>query len=290
MTGMWLVYSILAALSESVKDALGKKTSQDVDEYVSAFSLHVLTLILCVPFLFFEGVPQLSLQFWQGSAVFVIITPLWSILYMKALKWSPLSVVAPMLGFVPIFTALLGLIFGESISAVGWMGVLLISIGIYAVYVKSDQRRTDFMAPIRRIGAEKGAMAMLGVAVLWSMGAHLSKMRVDGSSALFSTLTGALIGVVTTFIIAKWRSRVFSAQKVRQHFWQLGPLGIGYFLASYFSSLALVTGAASYVFTAKRSSIAFTTLLGTVFYKERVSVIGFAGIFLTLAGIFCLAI
>jgi uncharacterized membrane protein len=175
---MWIILSLFSAIFESAKDTFGKKAVFKTDEYTSALSLHLFTLIVSVPVIIYTGIPKLTASFWWGSLLFLPITPLWSVSYMKALRISPLSVVLPMMAFNPIMTALLAFIFeGKGISMLGWLGVALISFGIYAIHLNLEIVKHDILAPLKQAFSNRGSQYMLFVAFLWSVGAYLSEWR-----------------------------------------------------------------------------------------------------------------
>jgi uncharacterized membrane protein len=287
---MWIIYSLLSAFSETAKDAFGKVSVVKTDEYTSALSLHITSLLISSALVIFYGIPKLDLQFWYGSAAFLFITPAWTLLYMKALKLSPLSVTLPMMAFNPIFTALLAFVFrGAPPDASGWIGILLISIGIYLVHAKSLKLK-DIGITITVILNDKGAMAMLMVAFLWSLGAHFSKMRVDGSNPIFSTFTGGLIGVATTYILALLRKNRISVKNVFRFYKQLLPMSFFYYLATILSSIALASGSAAYVFSIKRGSIVFSSLSGKLFFGEEFTKWKYIGLAIIGIGIIAISI
>ncbi len=287
---MWVLLSLIAAFSETAKDAFGKVSVVKTDEYTSGAILHITTFLISAILICIYGVPNIKPVFWLGSLAFLFITPAWTLLYMKALKLSPLSVTLPMMAFNPIFTALLAFIFQGSIPDIsGWIGIFLISFGIYFVHVKNIRIDT-IHSTIYSIFQDRGAVAMLIVAFLWSMGAHFSKMRVDGSSALFSTFTGGLIGVITTYFLAFINRKNISLKNVLTNYKQLLPMSIFYYLATITSSLALVSGSAAYVFSVKRGSIVLSALTGKFFFKEHFTKWKYLGLLLVGLGIIAISI
>jgi len=285
---MWLFLSILSAFSESIKDIFGKIGSNKTNIYTSALIMNLVTLFFTIPFMFSNPIPQLKTSFWIGTFAFLFITPVWSILYMKALKDSPLSVTLPMMAFNPVFTGLLAYFFkGTPPSTIGWLGIGLIAVGIYLINSKSGQK--NLISPILHIFQNKGALFMLCVAFLWSVGAHFSKMKVDGSSAYFSTLTGGISGVVTTYMLAVMMKKNISFTSIKNNFWSLFPVGLFYYIATYTSSIALAGSSAVYVFSIKRSSMFFSAIAGKLFFKEELNIYKYVGLILLLGGIFCIA-
>ncbi len=268
----WLLLSLLSATSESLKDAYAKLSSIHADEYSASFSLHAFNVLLIIPFVMFTGIPKITNAFWIGSFAFLFITPLWTILYMKALRLSELSKVIPLMAFNPLTTGILAFLFHESTPNVyGWVGILAICIGIYITNIQRNVLTKDILYPIKEIFKDRGSVYMLGVAILWSFGAHFSKMRVDGSSPLFSTLTGGIIGIVTTYFISLFVKKPIKIATITHMKKSMIPVGVFYFLATILSSFALHSGTATYVFAIKRSSIAISLITGKFIFKEKLS-------------------
>lgn len=57
--------------------------------------------------------------------------------------------------------------------------------------------------PFLNIKNEPGAVGMLGVALIWSIGTHINKIVVDASSPLFFAFSICFVGAVILFIIAR---------------------------------------------------------------------------------------
>lgn len=281
---IWILFSLSAAFFESLKDSYSKKSLFKTNEFTTGIVLHLVSFLLILPVVIFTGIPELKSSFWYGSMAFLLITPLWTILYMKALQLSEISKVIPLMALNPIFTATLAFLFDSTpISFYGWMGISFISAGMYVANSNLRLLKNDPFHPIKNIVKDRGAVAMLCVALLWSLGAHFSKMRVDGSSPLFSTLTGGFIGIVTTYIIALYSKKKIQLQELNQHKKSLLPVGIFYFLATILSSFALQSGTATYVFAIKRGSIIGSLITGSLFFGEKISpnkLIGVIGIFI----------
>lgn len=287
---MWILLSLLSALSETFRDVTSKLGSTKTDEYTSAFSLHLVSLILSLPLLFLEPFPGLKPGFWYGTLAFLFITPAWTILYMKALKISHLSLTLPMMAFNPVFTAVLNTVFNGSTPAAHiWLGVLIIAVGIYFLNLKSLRGR-DYLSPFRSLLTDRGPLYMLGVAFLWSLGAHFSKMRVDGSSVNFTAVSGSLVGVLTAVMIARLMRKRIGYSQLIPHGKSLGQIGFWYFLATYLSGAALAYGTTVGVFALKRASMVFSVLAGIFIFREKLTRPQLFGLTAVLAGMISIII
>src|ERR1700756_1981288 len=100
---VWFILSVLTAFFESMKDISSKRSLRNIDEYIVSLSLTLFALPFLIPFLFFIKIPHIGNQFWTalflGGGLNVIAT----ILYMKAIKYSDLSITVPMVAFTPLF-------------------------------------------------------------------------------------------------------------------------------------------------------------------------------------------
>ena len=67
-------------------------------------------------------------------------------------------------------------------------------------------------------------------------------------------------------------------------------VGVFYFLATVISSYALVQGSAPYVFSLKRSSVIFSSLIGKFFFKEQLGLSKYIGLILIFSGMVLIVI
>ena len=181
---LWLIFSVLNAFFDSLKDLIGKKGLKEIDEYTLAFSLRFFALLLFLPLLLIYEIPEIKQEFWLALFASGSINILTTVLYMKALKYSELSLVKPITTFTPLFLLITSpLIVGEIPSFLGLCGVILIVLGAYILNIK--QIRKNFSAPLKALFKEKGVKLMFIVAFLWSISSNFDKIGVTSSSPIF---------------------------------------------------------------------------------------------------------
>src|SRR3990167_6087725 len=181
---LWFIFSFLTAFFESLKDVFSKKSLKNIDEYVVSWSLRFFALPFLVPLLFFIEIPSLGNKFWLALLIGGSLNVITTILYMKAIKHSDLSITVPMVTFTPLFLLLTSpLIVGEFPSFFGLIGVLLIVAGSYTLNIK--QRHEGYLAPFKALLKEKGPKLMLLVAFIWSITSIIDKIGVQNSSPIF---------------------------------------------------------------------------------------------------------
>lgn len=288
---MWILFSFFTAFCETAKDLIGKKASIKVNEYVMAFALQLFAALVLFPILLISGIPKIQPLFWIlfiYGAVFSL--PAWSILYMKAIKLSPLSLSIPMLSFVPIFTTIFTIIFERKAPTVfGWTGIILITVGLYLSRLNKEKITQNIFLPILSIREEPGSLCMLGVSFIWGIGGTVSKFSTTTSSPLFSSFMSCFGATFTLYIIARFKTKV-NLYILKENFFGLFALGGLNGFSEFFMRTALLTGYVPFVSSLKRSSMLFTAISGKFFFHEKLGKIQSFGIFLMFAGVLFLVI
>ena len=133
------------------------------------------------------------------------------------------------------------------------------------------------------------AHLMLAVCVIWSFGAHFSKLMVHGSSPLFATFSATLVGAVTLTVIFKLRSTVSLLQVLnpRSGYCLLGIVKSFSDLSLY---LALSSGLTASVISLKRTNIVWSSIAGQHFYNEQLSPMRITGILIIMLGVIALGL
>lgn len=263
----WFIFAVLTAFFESLKDVFSKKSLGEVDEYVASWSLRAFALPFLLPILFFREIPQLGDQFWLALAVSGTLNIAATIFYMKALKFSDLSLAVPMVTFTPLFLLVTSpLIVHEFPPALGLLGVLLIVAGSY--FLNIAERRKGNFAPLKALIKEKGPKLMLAVAFIWSITANFDKVGVQNSSPIFWVVAVNLFLTITMFPIMVLRS-TRSLQTVAKNLQALVPIGLVSALGLTFQMTAINLTLVAYVISIKRTSSISSVLFGHFLFKEK---------------------
>jgi drug/metabolite transporter (DMT)-like permease len=242
-----------------------KKGAKDIDEYTLAFSLRFFASFLLLPLLFFSGIPEIKSEFWLALLVSGSLNTLTSILYMKALKYSDLSLVKPITAFTPLFLLVTSpLILGEVPSLLGVCGVMLIVLGSYILNIK--EIRKDFLAPFKALLREKGVRLMFLVAFLWSISSNFDKIGVTSSSPIF--------WIVAVHIFLSLSLFPFAYKKLgKEHFRNsvkiLIPVGFASGISLLCQMIAIKLTLVAYVISIKRTSSIISVAFGYFFFKEK---------------------
>lgn len=265
---MWLIYSLLTALFESLKDVICKKSLAEMDEYQMAWSLRFFTLPFLVPALFFYPFPEIRPAFWPALFAGGFLNVLATVLYMKALKYGDLSVSVPMVTFTPVFLLVTSpFILGEFPGVWGLAGIGLVVVGSYTLNIREKKR--GFWIPMKALISEKGPRYMLMVALIWSITSNIDKIGILNASVLIWVLAIDAFGsffLLPMVLVRRRRSAGCSAPLRLKNLFLLGGIVS---LRSIFQMTAISLALVAYVISIKRSSAIFAIIFGYLVFRER---------------------
>lgn len=262
---MWLLLAFGSAFFNSLRDLFSKKSVFTIDEYAVAWSQRFFASLFLLPFVIYFFPKTIDGHFWLALAVAALINTITSIWYMKALKISSLSLVAPITSLTPIFILLFSkLTIGEFPNALGVLGIVITVIGTY--FLQISKFKEGFMAPLVSIFKDKGVLLMLGVAVLWGISSGYDKIGVQSSNAFFYTGLANIVYTLTLlpFVLSKGRLKIIFRNSK-----SLLPIGFGQAAAVLLQMMALPLTYVSYVVSVKHTSSLFGVLWGKTIFKEE---------------------
>lgn len=280
---MWFLLSILCAISLSTSDAISKAILRNVDEYLVAFIRYAFSFPFLAIFLFFIKIPHLDKVFWE---VILILQPLEItaiLLYIKAIKISPLSLTIPFLSLTPVFLIFTSfLMLKEVPSLSGAIGIILVAIGAYFLNLKEVKRGIFY--PFKAILREKGSLFMIIVAFIYSITSNLGKIAIKHSDPIFFSLFFSFITPIELFpfVVLKSKNKVTS---LLNHKISLSLAGFFFALMILFHNLALIQTNVAYMISVKRTNSLFSIIYGYIFFKEEEIKTKILGAVLMLSGV-----
>jgi drug/metabolite transporter (DMT)-like permease len=281
---MWIIFSAIAALSESLKDVLGKKNLlKNLDEYLISWSFTFFGLLCLLPILFVKKIPSIGGDFWWVWIVDGLMNLAATILYFKAIKYSDISITVPMIAFTPIFLLLTSpIMLGEFPNIFGLIGILMIVVGSYALKIK--EKKAGFFKPFKALITEKGPRTMLVVAFIWSITSNFDKIGVQNSSPVFWSAASGFFIASILFPVVLIRNRK-AVSDISKNIKSLFPLGVFHGLVQFFQMTAVSLTLVSYVISIKRTSILLSVILGALIFKEKDTRERLAGAIIMFLGI-----
>ena len=263
----WLILSLLTALAVSTQDAWMKKffshcTPFEMVSYPALFSWPLFAVATA-----FAPRPPLDAVFIWCLLASIPLNGTGFILYMQAIKISPLSLTLPYLAFTPVFMILTGaVLLGEVPNLWGGAGILFTCAGGYILNL--DPGRWQALAPLRAVFRETGSWLMLIVAFVFSFAAVVGKLGILHSSPFYFTMSFFsifnLVLLIGLFLLGKIAVGMFRRQA------PAGAVAGGLlFLHAIFHGFAIALTKAAYMIAIKRLSILFGVAYGALLFKEK---------------------
>jgi drug/metabolite transporter (DMT)-like permease len=278
----WLILSLLTALAVSTQDAWVKKyfshlSAYDMAAYPALYSLPCFAIGLC-----FVAQPPLDGVYLLCLLTSLPLNGISFVLYMRAIKVSPLSLTLPYLAFTPVFMILTGtLILDEWPNQWGTLGIVTTCLGGYILNLGPG--RFTFRAPFKAFAGETGSWLMLIVAFIFSFAAVVGKKGIMHSSVLFFTFSFFtlfnLVFVLMMIATGAIRPETYTRPSTRGL-----VAGILFFVQAVCHGAAISLVAAAYMISIKRLSILFGVLYGAVIFKEVNIAVRLTGALLMVSG------
>jgi drug/metabolite transporter (DMT)-like permease len=264
----WVYLSLICAFTLATSDALTKKALVESDEYLVAWFRLLFALPVLVILLFFIPTPALDAGFYKAFALSLPLEIIALLLYIKALRISPLSLTLPFLALTPVLLIFLSyFILGEEVSIRGAIGILLLAAGSYTLNL--HEMRKGILSPFRAIGREKGSVLMIIVAIIYSITSSLGKMAIEHSSPLFF---GATYFVALTLFFSPI---ALLAGREKKTFVKEGQYKRLFFPGLFYSVMivthmtALSLTKVAYMISLKRTSLIMGVIYGYLLFRDR---------------------
>ncbi|MEW6095602.1 MAG: EamA family transporter [bacterium] len=264
---LWVIYSLISAFSYATCDALSKKAMEKQNPYIILWIRLAYCIPFLIPILIFTKIPMLDFVFWRTILVLLPLEITAELLYVRAIKISPLSLTIPFLSLTPVFLLFVSFFILEELPTVaGVIGVILVTVGGYTLNLHLTQQ--GILEPLKAIAREKGSVYMIIVSFIFSITATLGKLAILHSNpTFFGTVYFIILGIIFTPIaIIKSKERFVTFFKTSKSYFL-----IGFFFAAMLIShcLAIQLIEVSYMISIKRSSLIFSIIYGWLIFKEE---------------------
>jgi drug/metabolite transporter (DMT)-like permease len=267
---------LLAALLHAGRNAL-IKGGRDV--LLDTAAIVVGAGMVAAPLLFV--LPPPALASWPFIAASITTHVAYYALMVRAYRSGDLSLVYPLMrGAAPLVTALLGIAFlGELPGAAGWLGMLLISLGVIALAL----RRVEH-APSRAAAgfALANALVIATYTIIDGAGA-----RVAGSVWSYVVWLFVLDAIPFSLYMLASRRAAFLSELWQRR--RTGLIGGAASAGAYAITLWAMTQApVALVAALRETSVLFAALIGAWLLRERLSARRWAGVGAVVAGVIVL--
>ncbi|MBP6859159.1 MAG: EamA family transporter [Candidatus Magasanikbacteria bacterium] len=262
---MWFLLSLGSAFFDSLKDVTAKIVSKEIDAYTVAWANRFFGLIFILPVMLFNIPNHLGIEFWKALAVVGVLNSINSVLYIKALKDTPLSIVTPITSLTPITVLLFSSILAsETPSLVGFLGIIIAVIGTYVLQI--SQRHTGFLKPLTSLWTNVGQRYVFIVVILWGITSVFDKIAIQHSNPLFYLGAANIVYTLALFPFVIFKPG--RLQIAITNYKKFLPVGFFYAVSTGLQFLALPFTLVSYVLSIKRASSVFGVIWGKFFFNE----------------------
>lgn len=215
--------------------------------------------------------------FWGGS-----LNAIATVLSIKAVKHSDLSLVSPIAALSPLFLLIASpIMLGEFPTPIGLAGVLFIIVGSYVLNIK--ERKNGFSAPFKALYEDKGPRLMFVVAFIWSITSNIDKIGVQNSSSIFWVI--AINAFIAVIMLPIMLYKPGSFRGVAGNLKVLIPMSLFSVLSLIFQMIAISLTLVTYVISIKRTSAIMGVVFGKIIFKEKGIREKLLGAFIIIAGV-----
>jgi drug/metabolite transporter (DMT)-like permease len=288
----WLPLTLLSAFSLASADAATKWYLSDRSARELLLVRFTLPGLLLTPLLLLEPWPDLPPVFWLWVGALIPLELLAMALYMRSIRDGAFAHTLPYLAFTPVFATFTGFwLLGESISLLGFGGILLVTSGAYLLNLHHafDGGRWALLKPLQVIITASGPRSMLLVAALYSLTSVMGKgaMRY-APPAFFGPFYFGVLGLATLLLFG------LGSRHTLPVLWRRpGPnllIGAAMAIMVVTHFLAIQQVEVAYMIALKRTSLLFGILYGALLFREARLTQHLAAGSLMVAGVFLILI
>ena len=268
---MWLILSLVNALGLSFEGVLQKKSTLHLNEYAITWSILAVSSLFYLPVLLTTGLPgRLDTLFWIAVIARIIIDSVALLCYIKALKYSHLSLAVPMMSMSPVFLVLVSLLVNHLFpSLLGLIGVFTVVAGVYLLNFDRDTKH--WLSPFAAIRREKGVQFMLVAAFLWAWVTALQRLGIDHSNVTFYTTFFQPVWALAFLPVAIIANRreflsLFKPSRLRL----ILPIGGLDVVQTVAQNVAFTLALPVYVSAVGSTNLLFATVFGHYFFGEKI--------------------
>lgn len=282
---MWILLAVAVALLASIRSLAIKHGVRKSDDLVFTWALNGLSALFLAPFVFYAGIPAMpSSKFWMALGVTTPFTLYCTILIVRSLRLSDISLVVPLASLTPLFLLISSpLLLGEFPNLLGLIGVLFITMGSYCLNLK--EIRNGWKEPFLALTRDPGCRAAMLASAIWGVTSNFDKIGAQEASPLLWSF-GLLASCTLLLTLILLVQRTLTRDRLPSLSFSLVAASALAALSSVLQAYAVTLTLVAYVISIKRASSLISVLLGKWFYQEKNTQERLIGSVLMLIGVF----
>jgi len=266
---MWIIYSVLCALSDSIASLTNKKlVTNKHDPLAVSLFIHGFGAISMLIVGLVIGEKILSLT---PMALFLLLltaasAALAGVILLYSLRKGDLSLIAPIQTITPLLILIIAIFFlNETPKPIGLLGIFLVVIG--GIYLDKNPKE-KLRSIMIRIVSYKPAMLAVAAAALYALASVFDKGGLEiVSVGVWIIYVYFFIFLFLLPVVLLKKRKEF--EKLKNDKALIMASSIFSVAAIYLQLLALKTAMVTYVLSIKRLSSVFAVVLAYVFLNEK---------------------
>jgi uncharacterized membrane protein len=263
---IWILFSLLSALFDGLRDFFSKIYTKKVNVNVIPFCIFGFSVLLLIPIVIFQGIPTLTPRFFLAIFISGSLNIIAYQFFFHGIKADDVSLSIPFISFVPAFSIITSAIFlGEKVPFKGIIGILVIVFGSYLLNI---DLKKGFLSPFKAIFRRKGPRFVLITAALWSICINFDKIGTGIGGVYFYLLINSIY-LFLGFSVIVGIKRVNIKRQISKNYKGLLLISLVAVLAVITFFIAFQDNLISYVTAIKNLGPLSTVTLGAIFLKEK---------------------
>ncbi|MCF4008973.1 DMT family transporter [Rheinheimera sp. UJ63] len=280
---LWIPFALLAALMQACRNAFQKQLSKDVSiaGVTMARFLWASPLVLGYLGLLYywqpAAIPVFNANFFMfisGAALTQIIATVFMVTLFKLRNYA---IGAGLAKSEAVIAALLGVaFFNESLSVLGWAGVML---GAIAIFLLSGASLRQFSWPVMLLGLGSGLSFSLGSLWVRQASLQMGLPFLHGAAWVLAAVILLQSAIMFSYLLLREPATLGVL-------WQRPKLTLLVSFSSFFGSLGWFTAfsleSVALVKTLGQVEVLFMLLISSLFFKEKLRISDHSGLVLIL--------
>ena len=289
---MWILLALLAAAASAGTSILLKRAVGLAGVVVSTVAFRIVGGVLLAIVMAAGPWPTATPTFWRALAI-VIPNEIGGMLCLSlALSKGEVSAVQPLMGFIPLFTMVGGVIvLHEQPSALAVVGMLLVVVGLYFVGL---QKGGSALEPLRALATSRASWYALLATLFWTVTSLTHKIGIGEVGpipwATSLTLGSALALAIALPAIARTSGGLALPQRGAAWMLIVVLTGMCFAVQQYGLTNALRRSQTGYVLAVVSSSILIATMVGVLVLREQGGAHRISGALLVSSGVALIAV
>ena len=265
---LWIFSALGSSFTDAFQNIFIKKQTQSLGALTVSWVRSFWIAIILLPLIFiFPSQP--SQLFWWIIIIRTILDTLATVLYVKSFKHSDISLVLPIIALTPLFIVFMEiLVFGRIPRILGFIGICFVVCGTYLLNIRNNEK--GLLAPFTNLYRNSASRMMLAVAIIWSITSMLHTVAIRETNAYFYGGMSALLIILALTCVSFLRGELKPNKNFVGTFSGNATPGVLGASSLIFQFIAQSLAPTSYVIAIKRTSIVFSSVLASIFFKERI--------------------